>query len=39
MYKLEFDHKTFYARTLDEVFTIIGEQDGTYNLEWIKDEA
>jgi hypothetical protein len=39
MYKLTFGHRSFYARTLEEIFTIIGEQDGAYNLEWIKDEA
>ena len=39
MYVLQFQHKKFYAKTLDEVLNIVGEQDGGYSIEWVEDSV
>jgi hypothetical protein len=37
MYELSFSNRTFYAKTLDEIFNIIGEQDGEYSIRLIEN--
>ena len=36
-YILQFKERKYYAKTLDDVLTIVGEQDGGYSIEWVED--
>jgi len=37
MFELQFKNITYTVKTMDEVFTIIGEQDGSYSIKYIKE--
>lgn len=37
MYVLTFGFRKFYGKTLDDVLNIVGEQDGSYSIEWVED--
>ena len=38
-YMLEFNNRTFYANTMDEIFNIIGENDGSYSIRLVEDSG
>ena len=37
MYVLDYEYRKFYARTIDEALTIIGEQSGDYIIQLIEE--
>lgn len=39
MYAIQFHNKKFYAKSIDEAFKIIGEQNGDYSIELLKDDS